>query len=105
MVTAALKMALWRRDHGGYRVVSGVIHHSDAGSQYTSSAFAETLVRGVACQVDGTTWLPEGRDHRGALLRMRVVGVFVNCPEAGALAVGRSFDDEGVRGGGQSVDC
>ncbi|MDV6302754.1 hypothetical protein R3P93_09320, partial [Rhodococcus cerastii] len=26
--------------------------------------------RDVACQGDGTTWLPEGRDHRGALLRM-----------------------------------
>jgi putative transposase len=44
MVTTALKMALWRRDHGGHRVGSGLIHHSDAGSQYTSIAFAETLL-------------------------------------------------------------
>jgi len=36
MVTTALKMALWRRDHGGRRVGDGLIHHSDAGSQYTS---------------------------------------------------------------------
>lgn len=33
MVTTALKMALWRRDHGGRRVGSGLIHHSDAGRQ------------------------------------------------------------------------
>lgn len=52
----------------------------------------------VACQGDGTTWLPEGRDHRGALLRMLVVGGGVNCSGSGALSVGRSFDDEGVRG-------
>jgi transposase InsO family protein len=38
MVTTALKMALWRRDHGGRRVGDGLIHHSDAGSQYTSMA-------------------------------------------------------------------
>lgn len=44
MVTTALKMALWRRDHGGYRVGDGLIHYSDAGSQYTSISFAETLV-------------------------------------------------------------
>jgi putative transposase len=33
MVTTALKMALWRRDHANRSVVSGLIHHSDAGSQ------------------------------------------------------------------------
>jgi putative transposase len=44
MVTTALKMALWRRDHTGHRVDAGLIHHSDAGSQYTSIAFTETLV-------------------------------------------------------------
>ena len=33
MVTTALKTALRRRDHGGHRVGSGLIHHSDAGSQ------------------------------------------------------------------------
>jgi len=32
MVTTALKMALWRRDHGGHRVGSGLIHHRGAGS-------------------------------------------------------------------------
>lgn len=44
MVTAAVKMALWRRDHSGHRVGDGLINNSDAGSLYTSIAFAETLV-------------------------------------------------------------
>jgi transposase InsO family protein len=52
MVTTALKMALWRRDHHGRRVGEDLIHHSDAGSQYTSIAFAETLVlEGIAASI------------------------------------------------------
>jgi putative transposase len=52
MVTTALKMALWRRDHADRRVAAGLIHHSDAGSQYTSIAFAETLVlEGIAASI------------------------------------------------------
>ena len=52
MVTSALKMALWRRDHANRSVASGLIHHSDAGSQYTSIAFAETLVlKGIAASI------------------------------------------------------
>ncbi|NKS55474.1 DDE-type integrase/transposase/recombinase [Rhodococcus hoagii] len=43
MVTTALEMALRRRDHGGHAVADGLIHHSDAGSQYTSISLAETL--------------------------------------------------------------
>jgi putative transposase len=52
MVTTALKMALWRRDHFGHTVNDGLIHHSDAGSAYTSIAFAETLVlEGIAASI------------------------------------------------------
>ena len=52
MVTTALRMALWRRDHADHRVDAGLIHHSDAGSQYTSIAFAETLVlEGIAASI------------------------------------------------------
>jgi putative transposase len=52
MVTTALKMALWRRDHAGHLVDAGLIHHSDAGSQYTSIAFAENLVlEGIAASI------------------------------------------------------
>jgi len=52
MVTTALKMALWRRDHANRSVGDGLIHHSDAGAQYTSIAFAETLVlEGIAASI------------------------------------------------------
>jgi len=42
-VEACLKMALWRRDHHGRPIGAGMVHHSDAGSQYTSIRFTETL--------------------------------------------------------------
>ena len=42
-VEACLRMALWRRDHSGRPVAAGMIHHSDAGSQYTSIRFTETV--------------------------------------------------------------
>lgn len=42
-VEECLKMALWRRDHTRRPVRPGMIHHSDAGSQYTSIRFTETL--------------------------------------------------------------
>lgn len=38
LVTAALEMALWRRDPA-----PGLIHHSDRGSQYTALSFGERL--------------------------------------------------------------
>lgn len=42
-VEACLAMALWRREHTRRPVPAGMIHHSDAGSQYTSIKFTETL--------------------------------------------------------------
>lgn len=42
-VERCLKMALWRRDHAERPVLPGMIHHSDAGSQYTSIRFTETV--------------------------------------------------------------
>ena len=42
-VEVCLTMALWRRDHTGHPVARGMIHHSDAGSQYTSIRFTETV--------------------------------------------------------------
>ena len=51
-VEACLKMALWRRDQHGRPVPAGMVHHSDAGSQYTSIRFTETLVlEGLAASV------------------------------------------------------
>lgn len=44
LVLDALQMALWRRDRDGHRPGPGLIHHSDAGSQYTSFVFTAHLV-------------------------------------------------------------
>jgi transposase InsO family protein len=44
LVMIPLRMALWQRDHEGHRAVAGeLIHHSDAGSQYTSIRLTEHL--------------------------------------------------------------
>ena len=45
----------------------------------------------VACHGDGTTWLPGGWDHRGALLRMAVGVVWVK--PAGSVALSGSIAD------------
>jgi putative transposase len=51
-VEACLQMALWRRDHTGRPVIAGMIHHSDAGSQYTSIRFTETLaLEGISASI------------------------------------------------------
>lgn len=42
-VEQCLKMALWRRNHANRPVAPGLIHHSDAGSQYTSIRYTQTL--------------------------------------------------------------
>ncbi|MEU8942375.1 IS3 family transposase [Streptomyces goshikiensis] len=49
LVDVALRMALWRRTHEGNPVGRGqFIHHSDAGSQYTSVRFTEHLsIKGI----------------------------------------------------------
>jgi putative transposase len=45
LVLDALEMALWSRDHAGHPVSEPLVHHSDAGSQYTSIAFTDHLAR------------------------------------------------------------
>jgi putative transposase len=51
-VEQCLSMALWRRDHTGRPVPNGMIHHSDAGSQYTSIRFTETLtLQGLSASI------------------------------------------------------
>jgi len=51
-VEQCLSMALWRRDHTGRSVPAGMIHHSDAGSQYTSIRFTETLaLQGLSASI------------------------------------------------------
>ena len=45
LVLDTLSMGLWARDHAGTPVAAGeLVHHSDAGSQYTSFAFSQRLV-------------------------------------------------------------
>jgi transposase InsO family protein len=44
LVMIPLRMALWQRERDGHPVVAGeLIHHSDAGSQYTSIRLTERL--------------------------------------------------------------
>jgi putative transposase len=43
LVITALRMSLWYRHHTGHQVPAGLVHHSDAGSQYTSIRFGEAL--------------------------------------------------------------
>ncbi|MGA4980443.1 IS3 family transposase, partial [Streptomyces cinereoruber] len=53
LVLDALDMALWRRDRAGNPAGPGLIHHSDAGSQYTSFAFtAHLLEAGIDASID-----------------------------------------------------
>lgn len=49
----ALEMALWVRDRDGHDT-TGVIHHSDAGSQYTAIRYAERLTDAGAIASIGT---------------------------------------------------
>lgn len=44
LVLDACEMALWSRGHEGMPASEGLIHHSDAGSQYTSFAFTRRLI-------------------------------------------------------------
>lgn len=43
LVTTALRMAIWSRQQSGRPILPGLIHHSDAGSQYTSLRLTERL--------------------------------------------------------------
>jgi putative transposase len=52
LVLDALEQALWTRKRDGARDLAGLIHHTDAGSQYTSIAFTERLAAaGVSASV------------------------------------------------------
>ena len=46
LVLDTLEMAIWTRGRDGVIDLSGLVHHTDAGSQYTSFAFTERLDRG-----------------------------------------------------------
>jgi putative transposase len=81
-VEACLATALWRRDHTGRPVPAGMIHHSDAGSQYTSIRFTETLaLEGLSASI-GTV----GDAYDNAVAES-VFGLFKN----EAMAAGSPF--------------
>jgi putative transposase len=44
LVLDTLEMALWTRKRDGIPLADGMIHHHDAGSQYTSFAFTSRLI-------------------------------------------------------------
>lgn len=68
----ALEMALWVRDRAG-QDVTGVIQHSDAGSQYTAIRYAERLAAAGAIASIGTV----GDSYDNALAET-VVGLYKN---------------------------
>lgn len=44
LVLAAINQAIFTRHREGVKVLAGLVHHNDAGSQYTSVRFTERLV-------------------------------------------------------------
>jgi putative transposase len=44
LVLDTLEMALWQRRREGITSLDGLVHHTDAGSQYTSFAFTQRLI-------------------------------------------------------------
>jgi putative transposase len=44
LVLDTLEMAIWTRGRDGAGDLAGLVHHTDAGSQYTSFAFTERLI-------------------------------------------------------------
>lgn len=66
----ALEMALWVRERAG-EPVDGLIHHSDAGSQYTAIRYAERLADAGAIASIGTV----GDSYDNALAES-VVGLY-----------------------------
>lgn len=71
LVLDALEQALWTRRRGGRPDLAGLIHHTDAGSQYTSIAFTERLAAAGVSGSVGTV----GDAYDNALAES-VIGLF-----------------------------
>ena len=54
LVLDALEMAVWTRAKDGVTDLTGLVHHTDAGSQYTSIAVTERLTHAGAAPSVGT---------------------------------------------------
>lgn len=68
----ALEMALWAREQSGL-ATEGLIHHSDAGSQYTAIRYAERLTDAGALASIGTV----GDSYDNALAES-IIGLYKN---------------------------
>jgi len=71
LVLDALEQALWARRRNSRADLSGLIHHNDAGSQYTSIAFTERLAAAGVSPSVGTV----GDAYDNALAES-VIGLF-----------------------------
>lgn len=55
LVLDAIEQAIWTREREGVTDLTGLVHHNDRGSQYTSIAFTERLVvAGIDASVGAT---------------------------------------------------
>ncbi len=54
LVLDTLEMAIWDRGRHGVEDLSGLVHHTDAGSQYTSFAFTSKLIEAGAAPSVGS---------------------------------------------------
>jgi putative transposase len=70
LVLDALEMSIWQRRHAGHDV-QGVVHHSDAGSQYTSIRYSERLAEAGARPSIGSV----GDSYDNALAES-IIGLF-----------------------------
>ena len=71
LVLDALEQALWTRNQAGVQEFNGLIHHTDAGTQYTSIAFTERLAQAGAAPSVGSV----GDAYDNALAET-VIGLF-----------------------------
>jgi putative transposase len=72
LVLGALDMARWRRDRAGTPAGPGLVHHSDAGSQYTSFAFTAPLIEAASTPrsaPSATPWTTRSWNPRSASTR------------------------------------
>ena len=72
LVLTCLRMATWQRDYEGRPVAAGqLLHHSDAGSQYTSLRFSEHLgLEGIAPSIGSV-----GDAYDNALMES-IIGIY-----------------------------
>jgi putative transposase len=70
LVLDALEMAIWQRSRAGH-ALTGLVHHSDAGSQYTSIRYTERLAEAGAVPSIGSV----GDSYDNAMAES-VIGLF-----------------------------